>query len=59
MNNHYKQVYHENHRFDYHLGYSKHDNFDELVMSLKKIKAPTFYDHHDPWIFYMWIHDIY
>jgi hypothetical protein len=58
MNNHYRQVHNESHRFDYHLGYSKHDELDELVMSLNKIEALIFYYHHDPWIFYMWIRDM-
>ena len=41
-----------------HLGYSKHDDFDERVLSPNKIEAPTFNGRHDPWLFDMWIRDI-
>ena len=41
-----------------HLGYSKHDDFDERVLSSNKIKAPTFDGRHDPWILDMWIRDM-
>jgi hypothetical protein len=41
-----------------HLGYSKHDDFDERVWSPNKIEAPTFDGRHDPWIFDMWIRDM-
>jgi hypothetical protein len=57
-NNHYGQVHSERHQYDYHLGYSKHDDFDERVLSPNKIEAPTFDGHHDPWIFDMWIYDM-
>jgi len=57
-NNHYEQVHFERHQYDYHLGYSKHGDFDERVLSPNKIEAPTFDGHHDPWIFDMWIRDM-
>jgi hypothetical protein len=57
-NNHYGQVHSERHQYDYHLGYSKHDDFDEQVLSPNKIEAPTFYGRRDPWIFDMWIRDM-
>jgi len=57
-NNHYGQVHSKCHQYDYHLGYSKHDDLDEQVLSLNKIEAPTFDGHHDPWIFDMWIRDL-
>ena len=52
------QVHYERHQYDYHLGYSKHDDFDEQVLSPNKIEAPTFDGRHDPWIFDMWIRDM-
>ncbi|KAJ6888273.1 hypothetical protein NC652_029341 [Populus alba x Populus x berolinensis] len=57
-NNHYGQDHSERHQYDHHLGYSKHDDFDERVLSPNKIKAPTFDGRHDPWIFDMWIRDM-
>jgi len=40
-NNYYKQVHPKRHQYDYHLGYSKHNNLDEQVMSPnKKKKTP-------------------
>jgi hypothetical protein len=57
-NNHYGQVHSERHQYDYHLGYSKHNDFDELVLSPNKIEAPIFYGRHDPWIFDIWIRDM-
>jgi len=57
-NNHYEQVHFERYQYDYHLGYSKHDDFNERVLSPNKIEAPTFDGHHDPWIFDMWIRDM-
>jgi hypothetical protein len=47
----HKQVHPKRHQYDYHLGYSKHNNLDEQVMSPNKKKAATFDGHHDPWIF--------
>ena len=42
--------------YDHHLGYSKHDDLDEQVMSANKIETLTFDGHHDPWIFNIWIY---
>jgi hypothetical protein len=39
-NNHYGQVHSERHQYDYHLGYSKYDDFDERVLNPNKIEAP-------------------
>jgi hypothetical protein len=30
-NNHYEQVHSERRQYDYHLGYFRHDDFDERV----------------------------
>jgi hypothetical protein len=57
-NNHYGQVHSERHQYDYHLVYSKHDDFNERILSPNKIEAPTFDGRHDPWIFDMWIRDM-
>jgi len=58
-NNHYRQVYLEFHKYDYHLGYSKYDDLNERVMSPnKKLEALTIDDLHDPWISYTWICDM-
>jgi hypothetical protein len=57
-NNHCGQVHPKSHKYGYHLGYSKHDNLNEQVMSPNKIEVPTFDGYHDPWIFDMWIYDM-
>ena len=57
-NNYYGQVHSKRHQYNYHLGYSKHDDLDERVMSPNKIEALTFDCHHDLWIFDIWICDM-
>lgn len=47
-NNHYRQVHHVHHQYNYQLGYSNYDNFNEKVMRYNKIEAPIINDHHKP-----------
>jgi hypothetical protein len=38
-NNHYRKIHPKRHQYNYHLGYSKHDNFDERAMTLEYFKC--------------------